>query len=187
MHTNIHSSSIDFIWDRWLQGDTDPKNEILIQLFSSKMDQSSDLQKRNFTVLHQSVLRLNSLNLEDALQLSTSTIDAQCSVGRTPLMWAILRSQTSDVRLLVEYGADITLADHEGQTPLHRACKWQVPIECLEILLSALFSQESRPNLNPLNVQGYTPIQYTGYDNKPNHATLLLSYCTPSEATRLIE
>lgn len=184
MHGN---SPLDRIWDQYLINDKRPSVQALQQLFSSRLDASSDLQKRNFTVLHQIVLHLNPLDLESVLRISTADIDARCSNGRTPLVWAILRSQTEDIRLLLEYGADVTIADNLKSGPLHIACR-NPSIEILELILSALSSsQDTRPNLNLPNIIGRTPFHGAIFHDLQDIARTLLAHCTTEETNYMIE
>ena len=54
----------------------------------------------------------------------SANVDARCIKGKTPLHYAIERSNESMIRLLLQSGADLAAKNIAGQTPLHTA------IEC---------------------------------------------------------
>lgn len=46
-------------------------------------------------------------------------VNAKCDYDQTPLHLAIARGNTRSIEKLVEYGANVNVADQEGCTPLH--------------------------------------------------------------------
>eukprot|EP01006_Ploeotia_vitrea_P017426 TRINITY_DN48545_c0_g1_i1.p1 TRINITY_DN48545_c0_g1~~TRINITY_DN48545_c0_g1_i1.p1 ORF type:complete len:722 (+),score=79.09 TRINITY_DN48545_c0_g1_i1:87-2252(+) len=66
---------------------------------------------------------------------STSKVNARGAWARTPLMWACSRGHAEVTRILLENGADPTLGDEDGWTPLH----WAVNnnhIDCATLLVN---------------------------------------------------
>lgn len=61
------------------------------------------------TILHQIVLGIVDIDLKTHLVASTAEIDIRCATGRTPLGWAIVRSDLNAVKLLVEFGASLSI------------------------------------------------------------------------------
>ncbi|KAL9100092.1 MAG: hypothetical protein Q9163_004500 [Psora crenata] len=134
-------SALDNFWNYLLQDPEDPENKALKEAFSSIIDNYDDLLKRNFTPVHRIVFGLTKADLREHLTLSTSEIDSTCSLGRTPLCWAALRTDPNDVRVLVESGAALHLFDSRGQSPVHFAAETG-HIESLKVLLATAAQME---------------------------------------------
>jgi len=66
-----------------------------------------------------------------ALVARKANLDARDSTGETPLHWAARYDDMEIVRLLIEAGADVTVKDREGRTPLSRISPSQANIEAL--------------------------------------------------------
>lgn len=77
------------------------------------------LRKRQFTILHQIVLGLSRLDLRSQLDITTSEIDIQDSIGRTPLHWAVFTSNIPAVQILLEYGARLDIFDKRKISIFH--------------------------------------------------------------------
>jgi ankyrin repeat protein len=67
------------------------------------------------------VLGLAPRDLNDELQMSTSTINARDAYGSTALLWATQRGDDKAVQILLRYGADPNIRDIYGIAPLHYA------------------------------------------------------------------
>lgn len=77
------------------------------------------------TVLHVAIVNLMS---EVALALIDLAVDSECLdtqnyLLQAPLHLAVLTGQISIVRALINNGANVTLRDQQGNTPLHIACR----------------------------------------------------------------
>ncbi|GMM53456.1 hypothetical protein DAKH74_000720 [Maudiozyma humilis] len=76
-------------------------------------------------LLHLAVRSSNAMNLvyvlfcmNEACDVSVDAVDA---VGRSALHWAVLQEDITSVKVLLNYGADLTLEDAEGNSPLQYA------------------------------------------------------------------
>ena len=133
---------MDNLWNYLLQDPEDPKNQALKEAFSNIIDNDEDLLKRKFTTVHRIVFGLTKADLREHLTLNTSGINSRCSLGRTPLCWAALRTDPNTVKVLVQSGAALHLADSRGQSPVHFAAETG-HIESLRILLATAAQMES--------------------------------------------
>ena len=106
------------------------------------------LETQGFSVLHKSTLGLLRKDLALELDASTSEIDTRDSNGRTCLAWAAKRGDTKAVEVLLEHGADVSLADAQGYVPIHYARN----VACCKALLSGGASPVSQ------NTWGRTPL-----------------------------
>lgn len=156
---------MDNLWNYLLQNPEDPENKALKEAFSSLIDINEDLLKRNFTPLHRIVCGLTKASLRGHLTLSTSGIDSTCSLGRTPLCWAALRTNPNIVRVLVESGAALHLRDFRGQSPVHFAAETG-HVESLRVLL-ATAAQVNFPDPRMQSAAAARVADYESQDIKP--------------------
>ena len=88
------------------------------------------LDKYRFTLLHKTVLGLNSLDLTTLLQsVPISTINEGDAYGRTPVWWAATRGDLASLTSLLLRGADVNITNIRGGRALdatilskHEAC-----------------------------------------------------------------
>lgn len=75
---------------------------------------------------------------------------------QTPLHYAVFNADFPMIRLLLEYGADVTMKDSRGRSPLHYACTgYMVHIsDSYELLL------EEGADCNDKNLDGITPFHF---------------------------
>lgn len=193
----ISRSPLDIVWDKILTFPDDPFSLGLRRVFGKFLEADDNLWLRKFTTLHKIVLKLSPIPLAAQLQISTSDIDAQCSTGGTPLLWAVQGDDSDTVRILLNFGANIHVANFRGVTPIHAAARWSP--ECLKILLDAVATENSSLTLGDFSyprssalVQrtpymesvvdcrtkaGFTPLHFACvYDITGVCATLLLDY-----------
>ncbi|RUS70965.1 hypothetical protein EGW08_021275 [Elysia chlorotica] len=89
--------------------------------------------------------------------------------GLTPLELAIIRRKMVALSVLIGLGADVNLADHDGQTPLHLACSTvYFPVEGVRKLL------EAGADCNKGCLQ--TPLQAASAIGRPDVVKLLLEH-----------
>jgi hypothetical protein len=83
-------------------------------------------------------------------------VNTKDDLGSSPLCWAVSFGHTEAVELLLTHGADVTLHDFEGMTPLHFAClKTSGKIEIVKLLLRAgaeINAEEHTSGRYPLDV-----------------------------------
>jgi ankyrin repeat protein len=106
-------------------------------------------------------LHLASLNAEttDVIDVVLETekfdIDGVDNKGRTPLYWAIATNNLETVRHLIQKGADPTVANNDGSTPLHAAVYHVKSIETVSLLLG-----NEQVDINRRDKNGLTALHY---------------------------
>ncbi|PSK56870.1 hypothetical protein B9Z65_6494 [Elsinoe australis] len=126
-------SAFDVAWNRILSGSLDPDLEfILRQVFND----SAQLDRRQFTVLHKVVLGLVPRKLRRELEISTAQINEVDSTGYTPLAWACARGDTKAVELLLAYGASLEILNDTHELPIHLAAQTGT-VDTIAILVGA--------------------------------------------------
>lgn len=131
----------------WNYHFADPEDSITIALkqpFSNYLDETEDLVNRSFPLLHRIIFGLTTLNLESQLQATTTGIDDMCSVGRTALLWASSRKDTTALKSLLRHGAGLHFHDWRGQNAFHLAAECE-SAEPLKLLLQTA-SRMAGPN-----------------------------------------
>ncbi|KAI9812177.1 MAG: hypothetical protein M1827_004843 [Pycnora praestabilis] len=133
---NTQQSPIDYLWDHRLQalGYCDADWEF----WHSSIEDTDDLDRRGFSLLHRAILPLlkNNLSLSALLDTSTAMIDTVDTQGRTPLSWAAARDDAQSVKILLEKGAEVEICDTTGMTPLMYAAL-RSDMDCMQIILEA--------------------------------------------------
>ena len=99
--------------------------------------------------------------------------------GKTALFEAAWRNQESVIALLMEYGADYSIANNNSSTPLHVASHFPhkgVVSILLEHARTNLTQQRLQDFMNHRNRWGKTALIDAAEMNRPNIVTLLLRY-----------
>ena len=151
----VNRSAADLAWDRIISGVADPA---MIRLFSPYDDV---LLHRQFSRLHLSVLCLINEDLGEILQTSTgSEINALDCNFRTPLYWAVRRTNALNLDLLLQYGADPNV----GASAIAWSCSNAFATsKCLRSLLEA----GAPPDV--LDLDSHTALQACGMFGKDEH------------------
>ena len=127
------------------------------------------LDRRGLSIIHQSVLRLSDLQLENILAASTLELNAVDSKGRTALSYAAVRSDLKALRTLVSFRADVQLSDRRGRSPLHYAATSKDP-SCIAFLL------QSGASIHSQDKDGQFPLHFTSsVRNCPENIRTLIS------------
>ncbi|KAL9045698.1 MAG: hypothetical protein Q9214_001301 [Letrouitia sp. 1 TL-2023] len=122
------STPAELAWDHILSGSLSEDTACQVAGIFSNTD---FLQSRQFTVLHKIVLKLIPKNLKTELEYSTKELDVPDSSGHTCVSWAAKRGDIEALQILLEYGADPSIPDIHGNTPLHHVRN----VDCCNILL----------------------------------------------------
>jgi len=64
------------------------------------------------------------------------------SLGRTPLYYAVASGNLELVKVILSHGADVTLKDNDGCTPMHIVANSPTSVEILKLLLQSNSSKE---------------------------------------------
>lgn len=94
------------------------------------------IENFNFTRVHKIVLGLLLHDLEEELFRRPHEINAEDSMGRTPLAWAAARGDTRSVVTLLTYGTDPNLLGVHRDGPLSNAAARGYTV-CVRLLLEA--------------------------------------------------
>ena len=84
--------------------------------------------------------------------------------GQTPLMFSVLRGSGRAVKALLEAGADTSIPEKDGYTPMHGAGFQGRPEIARYLVEVGGLSPSDR------HTDGYTPLQRSCWGSQPNHA-----------------
>lgn len=83
------------------------------------MDDQPEVDRFSFPLLHTALLSPNQRELNSILRSTPCyCINERDAMGRTALFWAALRGDLEAVNQLLGHGADPSIADNRGSTPL---------------------------------------------------------------------
>ena len=103
-------------------------------------ENDNNLEERQFSNLHKIILGITLQNLSAELAVSGAEIDNVDSKGNTPLMWAVRRSDSLAVDLLLKAGATPNPRGINGKSALMTAIFWPLTgssLACVKLLLEA--------------------------------------------------
>ena len=92
-----------------------------------------DFDGFRFDLLHQAVLSLNSLSIEEAYQQDPLMMDEIDAFGKTPLSWAAVRGDLKSLGFLVQNGASIDKGRFRSALSYTITCGYS---QCTEGLLN---------------------------------------------------
>lgn len=110
------------------------------------------VERRRLTRVHQIVLQMLHIDLEEELCFNPIALDRPDVDGRTPLHWAAARGDSKIVRLLLKYGASPNAVDRISQGPLRSSMKATDPT-CMKLLLKAGANVDQRDQWNQTCLQ----------------------------------
>lgn len=157
---SLSRSFIHRVWALILLSPLDPNVWALKALVSNHLDRLEHLQPFGFTPVHQIVLGLSPIDLSIQLQTSTADIDTCCSMGATPLIWAIQIGNKAMVTTLLDYDARLDIPDKRGNIAFNWVVMSFAEVEILELLIARAKSKARMDLLNHLNHSGRTPLAH---------------------------
>lgn len=130
------------------------RQDKVARLLLSSSDISKDPDETGKTWLHIAAEKNSPTGMTDLLKRKDMPLNAQCADGMTAIAYSIsTRSVAATNRLLKNKpNADVTIANNQGWTPLHFACRETQATPLIESLLS--FSA----NVNAAAADGRTPL-----------------------------
>ena len=138
------SSGADKAWSRIFSRSLPPEGERELRLMFSR---SETMERRNFSVLHRIILGLCDKSLREELLASTAEVNAQDSLGRTPLSLAAEIGDADSVSLLLASGAEPSTTANSGSTALCYAARTSDPA-CVSLLIDAGANIRSKTDWN---------------------------------------
>ncbi|EGX48127.1 hypothetical protein AOL_s00081g123 [Orbilia oligospora ATCC 24927] len=93
-----------------------------------------DFDALEMTKLHKIIIGIETGDLREELKgyLGLSLIDKSDKMGRTPLMWAVIRNDLETIEILLKNGADVTKCCKEGKSILIRSRSVESLALCLK-------------------------------------------------------
>lgn len=110
----------------------------------------------NFMMLPPMILAVKAGNIsimQELVKQVPATVNDIDGIGRSGLMYAVHCKEHKALNFLLEHGAEINLAAHDGSTALHHACH-----EGNDVALSLLLDHHG--NMAAADVQGRAPIHW---------------------------
>ncbi|KAL3456695.1 ankyrin repeat-containing domain protein [Aspergillus heterothallicus] len=104
---------------------------------NSPRNKASDIQlNQSFSDLHKIVCGLSLKDLDEALLSSPQSMDVTDALGRTPLLWAAVRGDATEVAILLAHGANPNILDAQLAPPISYAADRR-HATCVRLLLEA--------------------------------------------------
>ena len=115
------------------------------------------MDKYKFTLLHNTTLGLNNLDLATLLaSIPISTINKTDAYQQTAVWWAAARGDLLSLTLLIDHGADINKANYRGGRPLDVAI-YSKHDSCTRLLI------ERGHDVNYQDLRGWSPLIWCCY------------------------
>jgi ankyrin repeat protein len=134
----------------------DSNVETLRLLLTNGADISSARGEDGENALHFASLKAKTTDvIEFVLETGKFDINGVDNDGLTPLHWAILNSNVDIARYLLEKGADPTIRNRNGNTPLHKAAGYAKEIETINLIL-----ETQKVDIDHINKEGETALYY---------------------------
>ena len=119
--------------------------------------------------------QLGKLAMLNRLMSKKLAVNVQDNTGHTPLHWALLKLQEDSVWLLTEHDADVSIANHAGQTALHLAAQLGF-FETLDYWLNALPATERVSVLSMVDRNGHNALHYACISETVHTLRVLLKH-----------
>ena len=140
----IFRSPMDVVWNVFIREGSTEANLALLRAFGVDKEEAYEhLQTRKLTPLHQIVMGIYEVDLEKQLAMSAADVNAQDSLGRTPLHWASGKGNAAMTRSLLNAGSSPLVRDYKKQTPIHHCCVTRKGSpSCLKLMLQRAAEME---------------------------------------------
>lgn len=158
-----HRSAVDIVWNRRFSN-SDPA-------YNSSVPDTDEDYPLQLNPIHKIILGIAKLSLQQQLELDSSYLNNVDWLGRTPLMWAAVRADTTNLRTLVENRANVSATDCEGKTALQIAVATG-SYECVKILL------QHEADVNICDKFGYTPLHSAARPESLECAVIIEMLCS---------
>ncbi|XP_076454433.1 nuclear factor NF-kappa-B p105 subunit-like [Babylonia areolata] len=140
----------------------DPRYLLLVQRhLTSTRNENGDLPLHLAVINNQTTALRHLLTVMMSLPSASQVINTFNYIRQTALHLAAIMQQPQHVELLLQAGADPTLADRDGNTPAHLAVL-HGSVQCLQSLVKYLRPSvtlaDPFPELDYLNYDGYSPV-----------------------------
>ena len=158
----ISRTSYDHAWNIIFLATDDPTTgERLRSLFPSN---NNYIEEHQFSIFHKIVLGLSYYDLEEKLAVFGDAIDSLDREGKTPLLWASCRGDTTTVRQLLKAKADPNIVSTGKIAALFGASRLR-NIACVRTLLDA--------GANPAHIDSdrYNALHYVANSYTPENLT----------------
>ena len=109
-------------------------NESIFKLIHSRGGRLDSLDKTKNSLLHRAVARNREAIAISLIDKMPELIDRRNELGNTPLMIAARRSNTRMAKLLLSYGADVSLSNGYARSALHNAA-WSGSEKMVNLLI----------------------------------------------------
>ncbi|KAJ6070734.1 ankyrin repeat-containing domain protein [Penicillium canescens] len=119
------------------------------------LDDPDFTESLQLSTVHKIVFELANIDLDQYLSISTSEIDALDSTGKSPLHWAILRSDLDAVSTLLNRNANVDVQDLMRRTPLCYSVWVTQDVRFCQVVLAA------GPRVDVRDIYGQTPLMYS--------------------------
>ncbi|GIC87410.1 uncharacterized protein Aud_003794 [Aspergillus udagawae] len=160
--------AFDIAWNKIFSGKASRDMQARLQALFLKTDR---LEQRGFSKLHQGILGLRHVNLEEELRFSSRTaINQKDADGRTAVSWAAWRGDIDAVELFTKYGSDIKIPSKRQIAPIHYALE-----SGSASVVQFLLNTGADPN-HPSD-EGLTPLHWLiATHDRPDLVQLLVEY-----------
>ncbi len=149
---------------------TDWDVESVRLLLKDGADISSCCGEMGTNALHMASCFAKTTELIDVvLETGIFDINGVDNNGSPPLHWAIATNILEIVRHLIRKGADPTIANKEGDTPLHLAARHEEGIETISLIL-----ENERVDINSRGKNEWTALHYAIEASQPDTVRYLL-------------